>query len=57
MEEIRLNGQTLVNGTDYTTYYTYGVQGTNNGYVVLVVNDNLNITIQEASNANFVLYD
>ena len=42
-----------INGTDYTNYYTYGVPGTSTGYVVLVVNDNLNITIQEASNANF----
>lgn len=42
-----------VNGTDYTNYYTYGVPGTSTGYVVLVVNDNLNVTMQEASNANF----
>ena len=41
-----------INGVDYNQYYTYGTSGTN-GFVVLVINDNLNITIQEKTNPDY----
>ena len=41
-----------INGVDYNNFYTIGASGTN-GFVVLVINDNLNITIQEKTNSGF----